>query len=525
MHILIFYALVGLSYLSPIFMQPWVSGFQDLCAIFALVLILFIQKNKTDFNADNKIIWVFCIIILTLLIQYLCRIIFFKQELILSLNYISIFFLSIISGINFSRSIKEIEKLSIFFVVISLICVVLQLIQWSGNYHSALILDNYSSRPFANMGQPNNLATLLFIGFFSNILLFKNSKIKTEFYVVISVILMIGIALTQSRTSWLVFIALLILSFFKKKLGVFGNLLKSSTVFFCLVFILPYVTFSYHDGGLTAIERVGSDSSRLYIWKQMLIAIMDKPWFGYGWNQTSVAQTSVTQIYPLDVWLEYSHNLFLDLMVWNGIPLGLSIIAIITIWFFQVFRKINSQNQLLYFFIVTAFFIHCLLEFPFAYAYFLLPIGIYIGILHRELFDIRPIKNKAWLVVLIIFLLVSMVVITYDYFIIAQKRRVYASENIFSEKVTPITTKLILLDGLDVNNDILFLDDCYILKNYNIETIRNNYYRYPVRKNLMMYYKASIYYGKYRQDAKNHMAVKYPSFNKKIDPYRPCPSS
>ena len=525
MKILLFYFLLGLSYLSPIFMQPWVSAFQDLCAFFALVLILFIQKNKISFYIDKKITWIFGIVFLTVLIQYLCRLMFFKQELVLSLNYISIFFLSIISGTNFGRSIKEIENLSVFFVITSLFCVILELIQWHGNYHSALILDIYSSRPFANMGQPNNLATLLFIGFFSNILLFKNSKLKTEFYIIISVALMTGIALTQSRTSWLVFIAILILSFFKRKLGIFSNLLKSSILFFCLVFILPYITLFFHNDGLTALERVGSDSSRLYIWKQMLIAIMDKPWFGYGWNQTSVAQTSVTIDYPLDMWLEYSHNLFLDLMVWNGIPIGLSIIAIITIWFFQAFRKINTQNQLLYFFIVTAFFIHCLLEFPFAYAYFLLPIGIYIGILHRELFDIKPMKNKVWLVVSIIFLSVSMVAITYDYFVLAQKRRVYASENLFSRKVTPITKKILLLDGLDVSNDILFLDDCYILKNYDIETIRNNYYRYPVRKNLMMYYKASIYYGKYRQNAKNHMAIKYPSFNKKINPYRSCSSS
>src|SRR5699024_7646947 len=127
-----------------------------------------------------------------------------------------------------------------------------------------------------NIGQPNNLATLLFIGFFSNILLFINNKVKTHFYILVSLCLMTGIVLTQSRTSWLVFIAVLFITFFKKKLNLFSTMLKSSIAFLFLVLSLPYITLFFHDQGLTVTERISSDSSRLYIWKQMLIAIMDK---------------------------------------------------------------------------------------------------------------------------------------------------------------------------------------------------------------------------------------------------------
>ncbi len=519
---LLFYLILGLSYLSPIFMQPWVSAFQDLCAMIALVLLIVLQGYRGNIETDKKIICIFGFIAIIPLVQCLFGILHFTQELVLSLIYISVFFLSIISGTNFNKSFKEIERLSVFFVFVSIFCVLLQLIQWSGLYHSVLILDSSSRRPFANIGQPNNLATLLFIGFFSNILLFKNNRLKAKFYFLISAVLMTGIVLTQSRTSWLVFVSVLLLAFFKSKLDLFSTMLRSSILFFCLVLILPYITLFFHDQGLTVTERISSDSSRLYIWKQMLIAIMDKPWFGYGWNQTSVAQTSVTLKYPLDIWLEYSHNLFLDIIVWTGIPIGISIIGIIIIWFLQTFKKINTLNQLLYFLIITAFLIHCMLEYPFAYAYFLVPIGLYVGILHQQLYETKNLKFKSLVITVVSILIIAIIIISRDYFVFSNKRTIYTSESLFSEQVKPAFSKVLVLDALDVNNDILFLDRCYVLKNNTIENFKNNFYRYPTRMNLVMYYKSTIYYEKNSRDAERYMTAWYPDYKQNLSQYDTC---
>ncbi|WP_227669503.1 PglL family O-oligosaccharyltransferase [Psychrobacter sp. NG254] len=474
-------------------MQPWVSGFQDLCAISALIILLVFRIYKNKVEVDKRIIYVFGCITFIPLVQYLFGILFFTQELVLSLIYISVFFLGIISGANFNKLFKDIERLSFFFVFISLSCVVLQLIQWSGLYHSVLILDSTSRRPFANLGQPNNLATLLFIGFFSNIILFKNYKIKVQFYYIVSIALMIGIVLTQSRTSWVVFFAILLLTLFKKQWNIFSTLLRSAVLFFCLVLTLPYITLFFHDQGLTVTQRISSDSTRLHIWKQMLIAIMDRPWFGYGWNQTPVAQTSASLKFPLIRWFEYSHNLFLDIIVWTGIPIGVSIIIIISIWLFKTFIRINTSNQLMYFLIITAFFIHCMLEYPFAYAYFLLPIGFYIGVLHREIYDAKAIKVNALIIFLISLLTISVSIVTRDYFVFNKKKAIYASENLFSQKVKPVSSKILLLDALDINNDIMFLDECYVLNNSKPKNIERAFYSYPTNSNLIMYYKSELY--------------------------------
>ncbi|WP_188004063.1 PglL family O-oligosaccharyltransferase [Psychrobacter sp. ANT_H59] len=514
--------MLGLSYLSPNIFLPWLNALQDLFAIFALIILVSKQSYRKDIEIDERVIYVFGLIALIPLVQYLFGLLFFTQELVLSLIYISAFFLSIISGINLTKSFKEIEKISFSFIFISLSCVLLQLIQWSNIYHSALLLDSSSRRPFANIGQPNNLATLLFIGFFSNILLFKNNKIKIYLYLLVSATLMTGIVLTQSRTSWLVFIAVLFITFLKKKLNLFSTMLKSSIAFLFLVLTLPYITLFFHDQGLTVIERISSDSSRLYIWKQMLIAIIDKPWFGYGWNQTSVAQTSVTLKYPLNIWLEYSHNLFLDIIVWTGIPIGISIITIIIIWFLQTFKKINTPNQLIYFLIITAFFIHCMLEFPFAYAYFLLPVGLYVGILHQQVYETKNSKVKGLVMTIVTVLIVAVIIISRDYFLFNNKRTIYASKNLFSQQIQPISSKILLLNALDINNDILFLDECYVLKNNKFKVLRNSFYRYPTNKNLITYYKSAIYNNQNTQYPEKYMQKEYSNFKSSPAIYNNC---
>ena len=254
----------------------------------------------------------------------------------------------------------------------------------------------------------------------------------------------------------------------------------------------------------------------------MLIAIMDKPWLGYGWNQTSVAQTSVTLKYPLDIWLEYSHNLFLDLIVWTGIPIGLSIIGLIIIWFLQTFKKINTLNQLLYFFIITAFLIHCMLEYPFAYAYFLVPIGLYVGMLHQQLYETKNVRAKSLVMTVISILIITIIIISRDYFVLSDKRTIYTSESLFSEQVKPTFSKVLVLNALDINNDILFLDRCYVLKNNTIENFKSNFYRYPTRMNLVMYYKSTIYYEENSRDAERYMTVWSPDYKQNLSQYNTC---
>src|SRR5690606_4194010 len=65
-------------------------------------------------------------------------------------------------------------------------------------------------RPFANLAQPNNLATLIFIGLCGLMYLWHQRLLGNWSSGLLAVVLMFGVALTQSRTPWVISLILLI---------------------------------------------------------------------------------------------------------------------------------------------------------------------------------------------------------------------------------------------------------------------------------------------------------------------------
>lgn len=494
--------------------MPWPNSTQDFFAILALSLLTLKTIITNEIKIDKKKIYIYFFILIQPFIQYILNIIVLKQDLFLSLLYINIFFLSIINGKYLKESKNEIIKLTIFFTIIGIFSFFIQILQWFDFYEFSLILKSSFLRPSANLGQPNNLATLFFISLFSIIYLYFNKKINMYLYFIGSFILIFGMALTQSRTSWVVFLLLLVLSFRRRELNLFKMISIKFIVFLILSLILPYKNILFYNMGLTLLERAGSDSSRLDIWKQVYLAIINRPFLGYGWNQTSVAQTNISLEFPLNVWVEYSHNIFLDFFIWVGIPLGLMIIIIIFKWLYNCFSNINTTGDLIIFFIIISFFVHCIFEFPFAYAYLLIPIGLFVGFLDKS--DGKNILyiNRFVFVIFFGLFFLSFMILTRDYILIKEKIEIYSSKYFIYSRVEPIKSQVKILDGLDINNDVLYLSDCYLLNKYRFEQLEAIFYRYPTNKNLTIYYRSSNFNNRKIDEVEKYMKWKYPNFNK-----------
>ena len=92
-------------------------------------------------------------------------------------------------------------------------------------------------------------------------------------------------------------------------------------------------------------QRAGSGHERLGMWMQIIHAIGERPWFGYGWNQTSVAVVESIHFNTVKFGL-IAHNIVLDLLVWNGLPLGFLIIAYFAIWLFWLSKMQKIQFRL-----------------------------------------------------------------------------------------------------------------------------------------------------------------------------------
>lgn len=384
-----------LSFLNPIHMNPWAGFFSEVfafIALFLLIPLLFKQKVKI-----NKITIPFLIVMFIPMIQYFCGQIIFFSNALLSTLYIFIFLLAVIIGSNLvtqyndrKQNFNLISFLAWILLLSGVISAAFAILQWLNLTHMLpVIMELYGNRPYANMAQPNHLATLLNLAIFSSYYLYEKDKIKSPIFYLSIISLIFAVALTQSRTGYLIFISGIIFLFiFKRKLNLklpTNKLILGIVYFLNAIILLPKLTIylsHFFDIKYVAsiVERATSGFERFKIWNQMIHAILNQPWFGYGWNQTTSAQFSVIDLYHGQEWATSSHNLFIDILVWCGLPIGLLVSGFI-IWFYiSIFKNILSLEKLFAFLVVSTLGLHSLLEYPLYYSFFLIPLGLFCGI-------------------------------------------------------------------------------------------------------------------------------------------------
>jgi len=135
--------------------------------------------------------------------------------------------------------------------------------------------------------------------------------------------------------------------------------------------------------GSDPLQRIKS-VERWDLYKQFYYAVIYGPLWGYGWNQVSVAQVAITPSYPVALMTEYTHNIILDLLIWNGPILGSIIIVATALWLGRLAWTARSSESLFALLAAGFVFTHSMLEYPHAYAYFLLPLGLLLGIAQAE---------------------------------------------------------------------------------------------------------------------------------------------
>lgn len=243
-----------------------------------------------------------------------------------------------------------------------------------------------NGRPFANIAQPNNLATLLSMGLFGVLYFYEKNKLGRLGSGLLVFLLLFGIALTQSRTPWVALPAMLLYWLFKSRynfrltrLGFTGVVV----IYAGLVFLLPELSSALLLSTANPYERIQS-LERLGLWWQLIHAVLGGPLWGYGWNQVSVAQVYISQAYPVPLMTEHSHNILLDILLWNGPLLGGAIILFLGGWLVRLLWCARTVESLCALMAACAVIIHGMLEFPLEYAFLLLPVGLLLGVAIAE---------------------------------------------------------------------------------------------------------------------------------------------
>ncbi len=290
------------------------------------------------------------------------------------------------------KSGQAVDALLLAIVIAAFVSVGMQLHQW-------LKLDEMDiwsmgtglGRPFANFGQPNQLATFLLWGVLAMAWAYLRGVIRPSVAVTAIAFLLWGVALTHSRTAWLGIGLLNLASWYwraywpNRKLPwvMFGL----SLYFLACIWLIGRVdvgldlnsTLSQGDVG-----RMGSEI-RPQVWAMFADAALRYPWLGYGMNQVPVAQMTVAPDHAaLNQVFAHAHNLFLDFVLWFGLPVGIFITGYLLYWLWRHVRAIRRAEEAVLFMLVIVIGNHAMLELPLHYAYFLLPTGLILGVLHTR---------------------------------------------------------------------------------------------------------------------------------------------
>lgn len=426
--------LLALAWLLPFHKTPWTTFGSELLSFFAAVSALgaFIQTPLKVAKAQ----WWSALIVLIPMLQWAFGQILYLGNAIVVTGYLSLFWLMTVLGYNLALHPAERELLFKRFCmlllgtgVISSLIAILQALDLASLFSPYMMILK-GNRPYANFAQPNNFATFLSLCLVACLYLYEKRHLALRWLVPLSLLFLFCIVLTQSRTSWVV--ALFFVGYLSIKQ--YGHAKRLSwpllmlwfSTFVAMLFVLPMVTqwlASQSDQDLVAtvsvVERASSGYLRLDMWSQILVAIQQQPWFGYGWNQTGMAQIAAFELYPTHEWYKSAHNLVLDLIVWNGIPIAIAILLYYICWLYWLNKGVKDSLSICATLMVCAILIHGMLEYPVHYAYFLFPMGFLLGIIQAQYPNLKQVEMPVAVtrgLLIVGFILTCVIYRDYDFY-------------------------------------------------------------------------------------------------------------
>lgn len=398
-----------LAWLLPSHFLPWVTAYQELLTGIALVmslagLWLAAGRHRLPFFA------LACLILAAVpFLQFIGGLLIYAGDAWFGSIYIVALAVSVVIGYNlqnnsqFNLSIDFASAFAWLLLAGALTSVALAFSQWLGygDLYWVFPLPD-GSRPSANLAQPNNLATMLGMGLAAVLYLFEQQKLKRIVATVLAVVILFGIALSQSRSPWLT--ALFIILFWAWQRRSIELRLTNThmllwlAVYVGMIFYLPFLAEFLGTSSSSPVERA-QQMARLGLYEQFFSAVLQGPWYGYGWGQGFSAQASVALQHPYYVPSYYTHNILLDLLVWNGPILGGALIIAAAVWLFILLKRANNLTATFAWLALSFFIIHCMLEYPHAYLFLLVPAGVLLGILQASVSgQVKSLPLPRWAV-------------------------------------------------------------------------------------------------------------------------------
>lgn len=388
--------IISFSFLIPNHYPPWTSAWNEGMAIVGVFfLIIYIASEnwkKTPISWHLTTIAGLCLS--TIWVQNFNGKILFSGDAFVASMYIGIWFLAVLAGSFLASPTNShsnpMNAMTASWSGVAMVSVGIALAQWTG----ALSLGIYaadlppSARPFGNLAQPNHFSTLCFLGLCGLLWLRQQNIIQGVAFWLAAAFLLWGMVMSQSRTGWvqMFFLVAWGLAMRNRASLCLSRLqfLLLGTMFVAGVVLWPVASEALFLSPGRGLDEKMSAGIRLPYWWAMLDALSHELWWGYGWEQVGMAQHRIALDHsPMGTYFQYSHNFIIDLLLWNGTVVGGFLVFVICWWFISHIFSCQNANVTLLLAALAGIFIHGLLEYPLAYAYFLIPVGIIMGAVDR----------------------------------------------------------------------------------------------------------------------------------------------
>lgn len=402
--------LLLLSWVQPLHLMPWMSWHSEMLSFAALSLLAarglwLAWRGTTATNALSfpVLAWVLLGLLPLVMVQTLAgQIVFAGDALVLGL-YLLLSAGALALGAASARAAQDqrlqsnqpdaLILLASTLLLGALLSSVAALVQLTGVWDGADWINRTGAlrRPGGNLGQPNQLGTLLLMGLVSLVYLWEKGKLGRSSALLIVVVLATGVTVTESRASQLSMLTLVVWWFMGRrrigfKLGA-GTVMAAAGLSMAAFWLWPQIVELTDSGagvGRPSSQAMLSGGGRWIVWPQLWDAVLLHPWAGWGLREVSTAHNAVAHAYSVSEPYAYSHNLVLDMALGMGLPLTTVLVSAAVYGLWRRMSAVQSLNAWYCLAAIVPVLVHSMLEFPYAYAYFLVPVMFLLGRLDAE---------------------------------------------------------------------------------------------------------------------------------------------
>jgi O-antigen ligase len=385
-------AAIPASWLVADHYYPWLSAWQEGAALALMALAAMAHRAAGRLPAA----WAaaLAVALLSAVAQWLSGHLLYGGDALMTALYLGVFAGAMVMGSSLpvqptALRLPALEWLAAGTVAGAIASVGVALSQWTAvhGFFIAGVTLPPGGRPSGNVAQPNHLCTIIFLGLCSLAYLREARRVGRLGFWAGAAFLVLGMVMSGSRTGWLQAGALLALVLATQDRAALrvraASVLGLLAIYVALTLAWPAINDALLLSGNRAVGEQLQGGVRFPLWMAMFDAIGRQPLWGYGWQQVASAQIAVAVDHPAVYYLfEHSHNLVLDLLLWAGVPVGGTIIALAAWALWRQLRALTDARAVWLMAGVLGVLMHAMLEYPLEYAYFLIPTGLALGAAH-----------------------------------------------------------------------------------------------------------------------------------------------